>query len=184
MASVAYKRVSATDQNLDRQLINLTFDKVFEEKCSAKTVNRPEWQACLEYLREGDSLTIHSLDRVCRSGAGDAVQIVEELTAKNISIEFIKEGMKFNGTMTAAQKGVLGILASVAQMERELINERRIEGVAAAKAKGKTFGRPTIDISAKEILELVETGLTKLAAFKQLGISKATGYRILKGNKF
>jgi DNA invertase Pin-like site-specific DNA recombinase len=183
MANVAYKRVSTVTQKTDRQLDGLVFDKIFNEKCSAKTIDRPEWNACLDYLREGDSLTIHSLDRVCRSGAGDAVKIVEDLNAKNISVEFIKEGMKFNGTMSAAQKGVLGILASVAQMERDLINERRIEGIAVAKAKGKKFGRPSGDVTAQDILDLTDSGMTNLAAFKQLDISKATGYRVLKAAK-
>lgn len=182
MSKVAYKRVSSVGQKTDRQLDGLEFDKVFEEKCSAKTVNRPVWQQCLDYLREGDELHIHSLDRVCRSGAIDAVEIVELLTAKGVTVEFHKEGMKFNGKMTAAQKGVLGILASVAQMERELINERRLEGIAAAKAKGKHMGRPAVDVTVEQIKELLYRGMSKTDAFKQLGISRATGYRLMQAD--
>ncbi|MBY5946240.1 recombinase family protein [Photobacterium rosenbergii] len=180
MANVGYKRVSGFKQKDDRQLEGVALDKVFTEKASAKTVDRPIWQQCIDYVREGDTLHIHSLDRVCRSGAGDAVEIVEAMNRKGVGVVFHKEGLQFNGSMSAAQKGVLGILASVAQMERELINERREEGVAAAKAKGKKFGRPTVGASKESLQELLDSGLSMVKACKQLGIGRATGYRLLK----
>lgn len=180
MSKVAYKRVSTVDQNTDRQLHDMEFDKVFTEKCSAKTVDRPVWKECMNYLREGDTLTIHSLDRVCRSGAGDAVAIVEELTARGVGIEFVKEGMKFNNEMTAAQKGMLEILASVAQMERELIRERQLEGIKAAKAKGKTMGRPKKEIDVEEVKKLRKEGKTIEEIGEILGVSKASIYRELR----
>ncbi|WP_299143166.1 recombinase family protein [uncultured Vibrio sp.] len=178
MANVGYKRVSTADQNTDRQLVDIQLDKVFEEFCSASTTERPVWLQTLDYLREGDKLYVHSLDRVCRSGAGDAVAIVEQLTAKQVSIEFVKEGLSFNSEMNAAQKGVLGILASVAQMERELIKERQKEGIAAAKAKGKRFGRPS-KASSEEVKELRKT-LSIAETARQLGISPATVNRLQK----
>ncbi|MGR5461474.1 recombinase family protein [Photobacterium damselae] len=179
MATIGYTRVSSVEQNTDRQLIGIKLDKLFTEKCSASTIKRPVWTQCVDYLREGDTLVIHSLDRVCRSGAGDAVSIVEELNAKGVSIEFIKEGLTFHGSMTAAQKGVLGILASVAQMERELIRERQQEGIAAAQAKGKVFGRPKATATKEQILSLLDKGNSKATVAKQLNIGRATLYRIL-----
>ncbi len=176
---VGYKRVSTGSQKHDRQLADIKLDKVFEESCSAKTVDRPIWNECLEYCRTGDTLHIHSLDRVCRSGAADAVAIVELCTSKGVALSFHKEGLHFSGTLTAAQKGVLGILASVAQMERELINERRIEGIEAARAKGKPFGRPKLETTKEDIQKLVDTGMTKANVAKELGIGRATLYRIL-----
>lgn len=179
MAIIGYIRVSTVEQNTDRQLIGRELDKVFTEKCSASTIKRPVWIQCVDYLREGDTLVIHSLDRVCRSGAGDAVAIVEQLNAKGVGIEFIKEGLTFHGSMTAAQKGVLGILASVAQMERELIRERQQEGIAAAQAKGKVFGRPKATVTKEQILSLLDKGNSKATVAKQLNIGRATLYRIL-----
>ena len=179
---VGYIRVSTAGQNTARQLVGVPLDKTFEEKVSAKTKERPQLQAAMEYCREGDTLHVHSLDRVCRSGAGDAVAIVETLTSKGVGIEFHKEGMKFSGEMTAAQKGVLGILACVAQMERELINERSREGQAAAKAAGKHIGRPkgTTKVTPEAINQLLSEGLTATQAAKKLGIGRATLYRVLK----
>lgn len=178
MANVGYKRVSTTDQNIDRQLAGIQLDKVFEEYCSASTIDRPVWTESLNYLREGDKLYIHSLDRVCRSGAGDAVAIVEQLTSKQVAVEFVKEGLSFSSEMTAAQKGVLGILASVAQMERELIKERQREGIEAAKAKGKKFGRPS-KATPEQVKEL-RKNLSIAETAKQLGISPATVNRLQK----
>ncbi|EEX91989.1 resolvase [Vibrio orientalis CIP 102891 = ATCC 33934] len=103
---------------------------------------------------------------------------MEQLTAKQVSIEFIKEGLSFNSTMSAAQKGVLGILASVAQMERELIKERQREGIEAAKAKGKKFGRPS-KATPEQVKELRQT-LSIAQTAKQLGISPATVNRLQK----
>ncbi len=178
--NVGYIRVSTVDQNTARQLQGVELDRVFEEKLSAKTVDRPELQACLEYLRVGDTLHIHSLDRVCRSGAGDAVTLVEQLTERSVSIVFHKEGMRFDGELTAAQRGVLGILASVAQMERELIRERQREGIAAAKAEGKHLGRPKATTATREDVERLKgEGLSMVSIAKRLGVGRATVYRLL-----
>lgn len=183
MSNVGYIRVSTVEQNTDRQLNAVTLDKVFEEKVSAKTINRPIWVECLSYLRDGDTLHIHSLDRVCRSGAGDAVHIVEELNARNVGVVFHKEGMTFNGSMSAAQKGILSILASVAQMERELIKERQVEGIAAAKAKGTSFGRPKASIDLDEVKELKSQGFSMEKIAKRLNVGVASIYREIRKHK-
>lgn len=134
---IGYIRFSMVELYSDRQLADIHLDKVFEEKLSAKTVERPEFQACLDYCQNGDVLHIHSLDRVCRSGVSDAVKIVEAMTVKGVSVQFHKEGMWFDGQMSAEQEGVLSILASVAQIERELIKESQAEDTAAGKHMGR-----------------------------------------------
>ncbi|WP_264878083.1 recombinase family protein [Vibrio agarivorans] len=180
MAHVGYIRVSTAEQSTSRQLADVQLDKVFEEKVSAKTVDRPQLQACLEYVRDGDVLHVHSLDRICRSGAGDAVGLVEQMNQKGVSVQFHKEGMRFDGAMSAAQKGVLGILAAVAQMERELIKERQAEGIAAAKAAGKHIGRPKTQVTKDEVISLIGSGVPKAQVAKQLGIGRATLYRLIE----
>lgn len=176
MAIVGYVRVSTADQNLERQLAVMEEQKVektFSEKASAKTVNRPVWNQCKEYCREGDTLIIPSLDRVVRSGAGDVIAIVEELTAKGVSVNFIKEGMSFSATLTAVQKGILSILASVSTMERELLLERQREGIAAAKEQGRTGGRPAV-VTKEQVQELKLQGLTQVQVSERLGVSSKT----------
>lgn len=178
--NIGYERVSTVGQNTDRQLVGVKIDKLFSEKCSAKTIARPVLEDCLEWCREGDMLHIHSLDRVCRSGAGDAVKLVERLLAKNVGVTFHKEGMIFSGKISAAQKGVLSILASVAEMERGLIQERRDEGIAIAKAQGKYRGRkPALnDEQLSEFEKKLEAGETAGKLAKHFGIGRATAYRI------
>jgi len=180
MSDIGYIRVSTLVKNTDRQLNAVVLDKVFEEKVSVKTIDRPIWKYCLAYLTDGDTLHIDSLDRVCRSGAGDVVQIVEKLTTRNVSVFFHKEGMIFNGPMSVAQKEILIILSSVAQMERELIKERQIEGIAEARAKGTSFGRPKkyIDLVEVEALKLQGLSMDKIAQHLNVGV--ASIYRALK----
>ncbi|MEG3541388.1 recombinase family protein, partial [Acinetobacter radioresistens] len=94
MSKVAYKRVSTADQNTARQLDSMTFDKVFEDKISGKDVNRPALQAMLEYVRDGDELYVHSLDRLGRNTA-DLIELVNKLKDKGVTIIFEKQGLKF-----------------------------------------------------------------------------------------
>lgn len=181
---IGYIRVSSVGQNTERQLQDVKLDKVFEEKVSASSIDRPKLKEAREYCREGDTLHIHSLDRVCRSGAGDAVALVEEMTKKGVSIVFVKDGIRFDGTMTATQKGLLSILASVAQMERELIAERRREGQANARAKGVQFGRPKAPtVSIKAIAELQFKGMKVTKIAKELEVHRSTIYRTIEQNK-
>ena len=183
MTNVGYVRVSSVDQNTDRQLAGVELDKVFTDKLSAKTIERPELKACLDYLRDGDTLHIHSLDRVCRSGAGDAVNLVDELLAKGVTVIFHKESMTFtrHGKLSAVSRGLLAILASVAEMERNLIRERQLEGIAVAKAKGKHMGRPKADstLTPAKIAELRRT-MTVKEITEMYNISRTTVYNSSK----
>jgi DNA invertase Pin-like site-specific DNA recombinase len=113
--------------------------------------------------------------------AGDAVKLVEHLNAKGDSVMFHKEGMSFNSSMTAAQKGVLSILASVAEMERGLIKERQAEGIAAAK--GKHMGRPSTKVTKVQLEDLLSQGTTMKSIAEQLKVGVSTLYK-LRSDKY
>ena len=133
--TVLYARVSSLEQRTDRQVTGISVDKVFEDKCSGKDTNRPQLQACLEYLRDGDTLVVHSIDRLARS-LRDLLNIVQELLARKVSIRFIKEGMDFNGdNPNPTQDLYLNILGAVAEFERALIRERQREGILLARQR-------------------------------------------------
>jgi DNA invertase Pin-like site-specific DNA recombinase len=193
MANVAYIRVSTTTQNTDRQEFALTnMDKVFTDKLSGKDTKRPELQHMLEYIREGDTINIFSLDRLGRNTL-DVLRLVEDFEKKGIGLLVIN-----NSTFNIAagskhdpqQKLMLTIMAGVAEMEREWINERSLAGIEAKKTKninaGKSatygFGRPTTaDAKNKAIIRLVNEGqLTKQSIADQVGVGVATVYRIIK----
>ena len=137
---VGYIRVSTLDQNTERQLDGVALDKCFEDKASGKDTKRPGLQQAREFLREGDELIVHSIDRLARSLA-DLEGIVGELTGKGVAVRFIKEGLTFTGAgddpMAVLMRQMLG---SVAQFERAMIRERQREGIALAKAAGKYKG--------------------------------------------
>ena len=138
--NVGYIRVSTAEQNTARQLEGVALDKTFEDKCSGKDANRPALQACLEFLREGDTLHVHSIDRLARN-LQDLLSVIENLNKHSISIVFHKEGLTFTGGEDPFQRLQLQIIGAVAQFERSMIKERQREGIAIAKAAGKYTGR-------------------------------------------
>ena len=136
-----YKRVSTIDQNLDRQLLNLKCDREYVEKVSGKDMNRPQLQALLQNVREGDIVHVHELSRLGRS-VRDLLEIVETIVSKGATVKFHKENLEFkNGKENPFQSLMLNLLSSIAQFERDLLLERQREGIAIAKAKGKYKGR-------------------------------------------
>ncbi|HAW2663677.1 TPA: recombinase family protein [Escherichia coli] len=145
MSNIGYKRVSTVDQNTDRQLAGLTLDKVFEDKLSGKDTNRPGLQACLAYLREGDTLHVHSLDRLGRNTL-DILALVEQLNNRGVIVRFHKEGIIADIT-SAMGKMMLTMLSAVATCERELMLERKREAQAVnprKRGKGKAVDREGI----------------------------------------
>ncbi len=193
MANVAYIRVSTTQQNTDRQEISLSdMDKVFTDKLSGKDTQRTELLNMLEYVREGDTINIYSLDRLGRNTL-DVLRLIENFANKGIGLKVVNNStfnMAAGSKHNPQQKLMLTIMAGVAEMEREWINERSMAGIEAKKAKninaGKPatygFGRPTTaDSKKKAILRLVNEGtLTKQAIADQVGVGVATVYRIIK----
>lgn len=180
MAKVAYKRVSSIGQNTERQLDGMIFDKVFEDKVSGKDTKRPALQAMLEYIREGDELYIHSLDRLGRNTA-DLIELMNQLKAKGVTVIFIKNKMTFSpDTSNAMNDLMFTMLAAFSQFERELILERQREGIAKAKEAGKYKGRSkTID---NETIRktVTQEGLSYRKTAKKLEISLSTVQRAMK----
>lgn len=181
MAKVGYIRVSSESQNTDRQLIELVLDKTFTEKVSGKSTDRPALQSLLEFIREGDEVFVHSLDRLARN-LQDLLFLTKQITGKGASINFVKENLSFKaGDSDPMANLLLGVLGSFAEFERSLILERQKEGIAIAKAKGAYKGRKpalTIDMVA-ELKERVSKGDKKTVIAKDFGISTQTLYNYL-----
>jgi len=174
---IGYKRVSSVDQNEARQLVGVEVDKTFTDRASGKDVNRPQLKRALEYLREGDTLVVHSMDRMSRN-LHDLSTLVKELTDEGISVEFVRERLTFTGNDDKMAELMLGILGSVAQFERSLIRERQREGIALAKKKGVYKGRkPSLSAErAAEMRKRADAGENKAALAREFGISRAALY--------
>lgn len=182
--TIGYSRVSSLEQNASRQLEGLTLDKVFTDKASGKDAIRPGLQALLDYIREGDTLIVHSMDRLARNLV-DLRKLVHELTQQQISIHFIKENLTFTGEDSPMANLLMSIMGAVAEFERALILERQAEGIALAKAKGVYKGRTrklTPELCAR-IDEGIAAGQHKAAIARALGITRQTLYVHLKCQK-
>lgn len=179
MTTVAYRRVSTIEQNTARQLAGEDFDKVFEDKASAKDTDRPQLQAMLEYVRDGDRVVVHSIDRLARNLA-DLETLIATMTGKGVSVEFRKESLTFAGGTDAIQTLMLQMMGAFAQFERSMIRERQREGVAAAKAAGKHMGRPS-GLDAKQLKSLKakrKAGVAVKTLQDDFNLSRATVYRL------
>jgi DNA invertase Pin-like site-specific DNA recombinase len=180
---VGYVRVSTLDQRTERQLDGIDVDKVFTDKASGKDTKRPHLVAALEYLREGDTLLVHSMDRLARN-AEDLLRIVRELTGRGVEVAFVKNRLTFSGKADPMAKLMLTMLAGFCEFERELIRERQREGIAIAKAKGVYKGRKKA-LKPEEIGELVaqaQAGIPKADLARAYGISRETVYQYLRGS--
>ncbi len=175
---IGYQRVSTVDQNTDRQLDNVELDKVFTDKASGKDTNRPELARAMDYAREGDTLVVHSMDRLARN-LEDLRRIVRELTGQGIKVEFVKENLTFTGEADSAMNTLLlSMLGAVAEFERSMILERQREGIALAKAAGKYKGRKAA-LNAEQVDQLrarLAAGEAVTALARDFGISRQTVY--------
>ena len=178
MATVAYRRVSTTDQNTDRQLTGESFDKEFEDKASAKDVDRPALQELISYVREGDTVVVHSIDRLARNLA-NLESLIQQLTNKGVMVEFRKESLSFAGGADAMQTLMLQMMGAFAQFERSMIRERQREGIAAAKAAGKKLGRPGMtDDQLKSLRAKRAAGESVRSLQDEFNLSRASVYRL------
>lgn len=181
---IGYVRVSSTDQNAERQLEHLEVDRVFTDKASGKDVERPQLQALLSYAREGDTIVVHSMDRLARN-VDDLRRIVLEQNRRGIRIEFIKESLVFTGEDAPMSNLMLSVLGAVAQFERDLIRERQREGIAIAKQRGAYLGRKKA-LSPERVAELRRraSGPEKKAHLaREFNISRETLYQYLRGSE-
>lgn len=180
--NIGYIRVSTLDQNTERQLADLELHKVFEDKASGKDTKRPALDECLGYLREGDTLFVHSIDRLARN-LEDLQRIIRELTGKGVAVRFVKESLSFQaGKNNPMQTLMFQMLGAFAQFERSLIRERQREGIALAKKEGRPLGRAKAlnETQEKEVRTRAAQGANKQTLAKEYGISRQTLYRIIR----
>jgi DNA invertase Pin-like site-specific DNA recombinase len=182
---IGYRRVSTIVQSTEHQLDGVAVDKIFEDKLSGKDTNRPQLQAMIEFVREGDLVLVHSLDRLGRN-IDDLRGLVKDMTAKGVTVQFVKENLTFTGdSSNPFSELMLNMLASFAQFERSIIRERQKEGVQIAKAKGVYKGRKR-EMTDERIAELkrrVSDGEAKAVVAKDMKISRDTLYRYLDSGK-
>lgn len=181
---IGYVRVSTIEQNPDRQLENIVIDKKFVDYASGSTINRPQFQLMMDYVRDGDVIVVHSMDRLARN-VKNLLSIIDELNSKNVEIRFIKENIHFNGSDSAMSKLLLMIMGAVAEFEYSLIKERQQEGINIAKKEGKYKGRKKVLTDEKTALidAAMQTRKSKTEIAKELGISRVTLYQYLKTKK-
>lgn len=180
---IGYIRISSATQSLDRQLEGIQLDRVFKDTASAKDTNRPGLQNLLAFVREGDHVIVHSLDRFARD-LGDLRKMVDDLTKRGIRVEFVKEGLTFTGDDSALAKLMLSVMGSFAEFERALIRERQREGIALAKKKGVYKGRKK-SLTPQQVAALrerVRLGGKKAGLAAEFSISRQTLYQYLKEN--
>jgi DNA invertase Pin-like site-specific DNA recombinase len=182
---VAYLRVSATDQNLATQHAKVkalgNVDRVFKEKASGLKADRPVLAECLDYLRDGDTLVVTRADRIARSAA-HLLSTVQALKKKGVAVRFLDQP-ELNSEGKYADF-LLTVLAAVGQLERDIMDEKRRDGIAAARANGVRFGRPRLvsDKLQAEALALKASGLAMPEIARRLKLGVSTTYRLLAGS--
>jgi len=178
---VGYIRVSTLDQSTALQLDGVTLDRTFTDKASGKDVRRPQLEAMVGFVRDGDTVVCHSMDRLARN-LDDLRSIVRKLTAKGVEVCFVKEQLTFTGEDTAVANLLLSVMGAFAEFERSLIRERQREGIELAKARGAYRGRKR-SLSDDQVAELrrrVEDGVPKALLARELGVSRETLYQYLR----
>ncbi|WP_166136523.1 recombinase family protein [Nocardioides ochotonae] len=182
-ATVGYRRVSSTDQRLDRQDLG-TVDKVFEDHASGKDRDRPGLAACLAYVREGDTLRCYSADRLARSLV-DLIATVDDLTGRGVRVEFIKEGLVFDASESADPyaRCLMQVMGAFAELERDLIRTRQAEGIALAKGRGAYTGRqPALSPDEVRVArQRHRDGVTLARLVKDFGVAKSTMQAAIAG---
>lgn len=179
MAHVGYIRVSTADQNTERQLDGVHLDERFEDKLSGANTDRPQLQAMLKYVRKGDTIHVHSIDRLARSLV-DLLEMVQDLNTKGVIIRFHKDNLTFEGgAENPMQTLMFTMMGAFAQFERAVMKERQREGIAKAKERGVYKGRvKTVDDAA--ILAMLAEGKSVRAVAAELNINPSTVQRAKK----
>ena len=173
-------RVSTVEQNTVRQLDGIELDRVFTDHISGATRNRPALEDLRRYVRDGDTVVVHSMDRLARN-LDDLRALVREFTDAGIAVEFVREHMTFTGKDSPMQQLMLSLLGAVAEFERALISERQREGIELARKRGVYKGRRP-SLTAEQVAELraqAAAGVPKTQLARQYGIHRDTVYRYL-----
>lgn len=187
---IGYIRVSTREQSTGRQsdgMESLKLDKVFTEKASGKSKERPELHACINYAREGDTVYIYSIDRLARS-LGDLEAIIKQLVDKGVTVQFIKECQTYSRDHSNPfNKVLLQVLGAFAEFERNIMLERQAEGIAHAKTHGTKTGRPfgtqPLDMTrSSEAITLCDQGYNISQIAKSMKLSRGSVYKLLGGH--
>lgn len=181
---IGYARVSTTDQSLDLQIDALTkagCERIYTEKMSGAKDDRPELAKALEVLRAGDTFVVYKLDRLARS-TKKLIEVAEQLKEMEVEFVSIKDNID---TSTPTGKLMFGMLAVLAEFERDIIRERVTAGLEAARARGRKGGRPAANAKkVQQALSLYDSRNHSISEIEELtGISRATLYRALKKRK-
>jgi len=184
MALIGYVRVSTCTQNTDRQLDGLALDWIFIDKASGKDTLRPELENLKCFARDGDTVVVHSMDRLARN-LDDLRQIVRTLTEKGAKVQFLKENITFSEEDSPLANLLLSVMGAFAEFERSLIRERQMEGIALAKQRGAYHGRKRSlsDASVSELRKRVASGEKKTQIARDFNISRETLYKYLRENE-
>lgn len=177
---VGYIRVSSVGQNPGRQLDDLELDRVFTDTVSGKSADRPQLSAMLDFVRDGDTVLVHSMDRLAPN-LDDLRHLVRELTARGVRVHFVKEQLTFTAEDAPMATLLLSVLGAFAEFERALLRERQLEGIALAKARGAYKGR-TPSLTSPQAATLrtrAARGESKAALAREFGISRQTIYAYL-----
>lgn len=179
MADIAYIRVSSEDQNTARQEFpGVPLRKTFTDAAPGSRRARTGLAAALDFLREGDTLHVHSIDRLARD-LHHLQELIDDLTGRGVTVRFHREGLIFDGTHDSMNRLMLQMLGAFAEFERARIRERQAEGIAKAKARGVYKGRrPSVDRDA--IRRAMEGGMSFRAAARACGVSVSTVQRVMR----
>ena len=180
---VGYIRVSTVDQNTARQLDGIDVERTFTDQASGKDATRPKLEELLAFVRDGDTVIVHSMDRLARN-LDDLRRLVRTLTDKGVRVEFVKENLIFTGEDSPMATLLLSVMGAFAEFERALILERQREGIAVAKQRGVYTGRkPALTTErAQQLRDRAAVGEQKAALAREFGISRETVYAYLRGD--
>lgn len=178
---VGYVRISTVEQNTARQdeiMKQLGVEKVFTDKLSGKNTFRPELQKMMEFVREGDSITVESISRFARN-TKDLLELIETLEEKGVQFISQKESLDTN---TVTGKFMLTIFGAVAELERNYIRQRQSEGIAIARSEGRFNGRPKklVDAFPEIYANWKAKKITASAASRRCDVARSTFYRKVK----
>lgn len=181
---IGYIRVSSLDQNPERQLEHVEVARLFTDTASGKDAQRPQLEALLGFVRQGDTVVVHSMDRLARN-LDDLRRVVQSLTKRGVRIEFVKEHLVFTGEDSPMANLMLSVMGAFAEFERALIRERQREGIALAKRRGAYRGRKR-SLSREQVAEVrqrIQAGEAKAKVARDFGISRETLYQYLKATR-
>lgn len=181
---IGYKRVSTREQSTARQLDGIKLERIYEDHASGATKDRPQLKACLDALREGDILYIHSVDRLSRS-VRDLIEIVDQVVKAGAKLQLVKEGMSLSGHKDDMfAMCMVHVMTAFAQLERSMSKERQREGTIQAKIHGTRSGKPwgnqPLDMTLRpQAISLSMQGNNISQIAKLMKLSRASIYKLL-----